>query len=193
MHHSDDCQMLPLALVETYEVLQLGRNYSQKNLSHPTNGLSFHQFHLGWPHSFIFIYLFIFIHLFLLFTIGFENDPSYRPEFTEDKLALCWAQNWAHQITVLWTDCEPIWKIVFSTNHNKCLWLSTLIHALLLKWDLKFKQKPNDPSQPSVCWKDGIWTLRRSLIYGCMTAAVLYLFGLEELPCSRGRVETFLK
>lgn len=137
-------------------------------------------------------FIYLLIYLFLLFTISFENDPSHRPELTEDKLALCWAQNWAQQITVLWTDCEPIGKIDFSTNHTNVFGYPPL-HALLRKWYLKFKQKPNDPSQTSVCWKDGIWTLRRSLIYGWLTASVLYLFGLEELPFSGGTVETFLK
>lgn len=141
--------------------------------------------------SFFFIYWFLFIYFYYLQSalrmihLTDQNSQRTNLHYVGLKIELNKSQF-----------CEPIVNR-FEKSFFQQITINVFgyppLHALLLKWDLKFKQKPNDPSQPSVCWKDGIWTLRRSLIYGCMTAAVLYLFGLEELPCSRGRVETFLK
>lgn len=55
--------------------------------------------------------------------------------------------------------CEPIvnrFEKLFFQQITTNVFGYPPLHALLLKWDLKFKQKPNDASQPSVCWKDGI-------------------------------------
>lgn len=79
MCHSDDCQMLPLALLGTYEVLQLGWNYSQKNLSHPTNGLSLHQFQC--LHSFN-LYFSVF---YFIFTLYNQFSQNWAQHFVGDE------------------------------------------------------------------------------------------------------------
>lgn len=50
-----------------------------------------------WAGLTLLIFVFLYFILFLLFTVNFQNDPSYRPEFTKNKFALCraFSQNWA--------------------------------------------------------------------------------------------------